>query len=117
MIEKCLDRFLIRPLLSRRCRDRPAPEGINPPRSNVVCICLGGIALLQRLSLIKVTVADAHESRGPLVLVSGVNAVERFFDVRRIKPDQWILPYFGAVNGLGFDFVDRPLAAFLSKNG
>lgn len=50
-----------------------------------------------------------NEGRGPLVFVGAVNALERLFHIRGIKPNQWILPDLGASNGLGLNLVNRAL--------
>ena len=52
-----------------------------------------------------------HETRGPFVFVSGVDALEGFFHVGGIEPDQRILADFGAPDGFDLDLVDGALAA------
>jgi hypothetical protein len=44
-----------------------------------------------------------------------VNALEGFFHVGGIEPDQGILPYLSAMNSLDLDFVDRAFAPLLSQ--
>ena len=69
------------------------------------------VRFLQRLRFIEVAIGHAHESRGPLVLVAGVNALESFFHVAGIEPNQRILANFSAVDGFDSDLVDSAFAA------
>lgn len=57
-----------------------------------------------------------HEPCRPFVFVRRVNALERFLHIRRIEPDQRILPDLGAANRLYLDLVDSSLAAFFLRN-
>jgi len=45
-----------------------------------------------------------------------VDALEGLLHIRGIEPDQWILANLGAMNGLGFYFIDGALAALLGPS-
>jgi hypothetical protein len=55
-----------------------------------------------------------HEACGPLVFVGGVNALERFFYVVGIEPDQRILSDLRPVNRFRLNFIDGALAVLLT---
>ena len=108
-VQKCVDSFFIRALLSRRRRNGPASERVELPGPYEIRISLRGITLFQRLGFRHITVRHEHESRGPFVFVAAVNLGTLPY-VPGIQPDQRILAVFRAAYGFGLYFVERALA-------
>jgi hypothetical protein len=44
-----------------------------------------------------------------------MDRIEGFLDVGWIESDQRVLPHFGAMDGFGLDFVNRPIGALLGE--
>jgi hypothetical protein len=115
MGEKCLDRFGIGPLLSRRRGRGPAAKGIKAPRLDVesarlwriggyCCFCLGHIA-----------VSNRAKRSSPLVVVGSLDGSKGFPDVGRIEPDQRVHSIFRPLDRFAFDLVKSPLSLRLAK--
>src|SRR6202030_1445691 len=104
--QKSFDRLLIRALLARRSRNRPASKRIKPPGADVIGIRFRLIGLLQRLRLIHVTIGDSHKSRRPLVLIASMDGVKSLTNVAWVEPNQRILAHFGTADRFSSDFID-----------
>src|SRR3984885_8112102 len=109
--------FGISLLLSGRGWNRPASERINAPGTNVVGVGFGWIRLFQRFGVGHITITDGNKSRGPFVLVGGVDFFKSFAHVSRIKPDQRVHAVLGAMDSFSLDFVESALAALLRRDG
>jgi hypothetical protein len=44
-----------------------------------------------------------------------MDGLESFSHIAWVESNQWILSYFGAVDGFGLDFFDRALGVLLRK--
>ena len=74
--QESLDCLFVRTLLAGGSWDRPASEGIKPPRADVVGVRFRRIVFLQRLRLIHVAIGHSHKTRRPFVFVASVYRVE-----------------------------------------